>query len=129
MNVILGDGEEYRRVQKKKTGQSEEKRPLGLVLLRGQNIVALTVEGPGKTKGGQAKVPVPGGPGMGRPAGRGAGPPAGLSGPVRGVGGPPGGMMAPGRPGPPPGHDADGGILRWNFQEKFHWSTVTRSHV
>ena len=102
MNVILGDSEEFRRIQKKKSGQSEEKRPLGLLLLRGQNIVSLTVEGPGDKSGdGGPRVPAPGGgamgPGSGRPAGRGmGGPPEGLGGPVRGVGGPPQGMMRTG---------------------------------
>ena len=96
MNVILGDSEEFRRIQKKKSGQSEEKRPLGLLLLRGQNIVSLTVEGPGNQSSSGPSVPVAssGGPGSGRPAGRGmGGPPAGLSGPSYGVGGPPPGMM------------------------------------
>lgn len=52
MNLVLGECEEYRRVKRKaKDGAkaetlSEEKRSLGLVILRGDTIVSMTIEAP-----------------------------------------------------------------------------------
>lgn len=104
MNLVLGDCEEFRKIKAKKSAkpgfqeEREEKRSLGLVLLRGENVVSMQIEAPPQQK---AKSAATGGPGRGAPAGRGmplpmSAAPAGLAGPVRGLGGPAPGMMAPG---------------------------------
>ncbi|KAA0202999.1 hypothetical protein HAZT_HAZT010848 [Hyalella azteca] len=112
MNVILCDAEEFRRVRTKKGDgareEKEEKRSMGLVLLRGETIVTMTVEGPPPHEDNpRVNLPI-GGPGSSRQGGRGAGAPAGYGGPMRGMGGPSGSMMNPAaRSGPqsygPPG--------------------------
>jgi len=120
MNLVLGDCEEFRAIKKKGGAASEEnvpdfakadkfeKRSLGLVLLRGEQVISLTVEGPPPSKGNRARIAGVG-PGMGRVAGRGIvpgmGAPRGLAGPIHGIGGPAGNMMMPmgrGRGAPPP---------------------------
>lgn len=104
MNIVLGDTEEYRKIKAKKgsglSEEREEKRTLGLIILRGDSVVSLTIEGPPPPDGTE-KV-APGGPGVGKAsAGRGvpvaplAAAPLGLAGPVRGVGGPAMSIMQP----------------------------------
>ncbi|XP_030493611.2 uncharacterized protein LOC115709604 isoform X2 [Cannabis sativa] len=108
MNLVLGDCEEFRKLPpakgKKTNEEREDRRTLGLVLLRGEEVISMTVEGPPPQEESRAKAAnaaALAGPGIGRAAGRGV-PTAplaqaqpGLSGPVRGVGGPAPGMMQP----------------------------------
>jgi len=134
MNLILGDCEEFRKIGKGKKEEREDKRPLGLVLLRGECIISMTVEAPPTAEENRLKTAstaaATSGPGKAVATGRGitAPPvtsgnqsinpsmaPAGLTGPVRGIGGPssasmnptpiPGSMPPPGMPmrGPPMG--------------------------
>jgi small nuclear ribonucleoprotein B and B' len=104
MNLVLADTEEFRRVKRKATKaaaapgaggssaplvESEEKRTLGLTIVRGAHIISLSVESPppadasarlgASAPGGVAAALAPGA-GIARPAGRGA--PVGLA--VRG---------------------------------------------
>ena len=142
MNLVLVDTEEFRRVKRKPAKgsqatapgaapaaavETEEKRTLGLTIVRGTNIVSCSVDGPppadpsarlgasGPAGGAAAPPTMAAGPGVSRPAGRGL--PVGLSGPATGVGGPPppggfGGGFPPGGgfPGgaPPPGFPGRG---------------------
>ncbi|KAK4167066.1 small nuclear ribonucleoprotein [Cladorrhinum sp. PSN259] len=138
MNLVLADTEEFRRIKRKQnkpaapgassssaqTIEQEEKRTLGLTIVRGAHIVSLSVESPppadpsarlGKSTAGGIASTLTAGPGVARPAGRGAAPPISLAGPAAGVGGAvpppafpgvPGFPAAPGFPGrgaPPPG--------------------------
>jgi len=96
MNVVLADCEEFRTVKPRSEEHEKEiKRMLGLVLLRGENIISIFPEAPPvrPRKNLEAK---PEGPGRGVPVSRGTLPlstgglsaPAGLTAPMRGVGGP-----------------------------------------
>jgi len=115
MNLILGDCEEFRKIipkGKSKGEEREEKRPLGLVLIRGECVISLSVEGPPPSEDSRLKEPgqaAQGSLGKGVAAGRGiAVPPApggasaarGLTGAVSGVGGPSPASMMPNRGGP-----------------------------
>jgi len=119
MNIVLADTDEFRRVGGKK-GKEEKviKRSLGLIILRGEIIVSMSVEGPPPpeeaARARAAQGPQGASLGMGRAAGRGlAVPPVptqqSLGAPPRGLGGPQPGMMIPrGMPfqGPPRGAPA-----------------------
>ena len=123
MNLVLADCEEFRRVKRKtKAGgapgaaapgqvvETEEKRMLGLAIVRGATVVSCSMDGPPPSDpsarlgtsapGGAAGAPtaMQAGPGISRPAGRGAG--IGLQGPAAGIGGP--GFPGGGFPGAPP---------------------------
>ena len=109
LNLVLSEAEEFRTLRRGGSALIEErteKRSLGLVLIRGENVVSLAVEGPpppsisGKvlgsamSRGRGAPTAVAGPPPLGAaPMGLGAAP-------VHGVGAP--GMMPPPPP-PPPG--------------------------
>lgn len=133
MNLVLADTEEFRKIKRKQTagktggasssdGQTqtvvqEEKRTLGLMIVRGAHIVSLSVESPppadpsarlGKTAPGGVGAGVVSamatGPGVARAAGRGQAAPISLAGPAAGVGPGvgPGMGVGPGAPGGPP---------------------------
>ena len=86
MNLVLADSEEFRKLPKKKKTNAKEddedaggdvRRVLGFVLLRGEEVVSVAVEGPPirvkkiSQKQGAEGGGIPGG-GVARPAGRGA---------------------------------------------------------
>jgi small nuclear ribonucleoprotein B and B' len=105
MNLVLQECQEYRTIRDKKNPR-EEKRALGLVILRGEAIVSMSVEAPPMKHPERVKlVPL----GQAKPQGRGLpiAAPKGLAAPVAQVGGPAQQQMAPrlppGRPMPPPG--------------------------
>jgi small nuclear ribonucleoprotein B and B' len=96
MNLVLADTEEFRRVKRKQAKTSaapgaasssaplvetEEKRTLGLTIVRGAHIISLSVESPppadpsarlGASAPGGAPAALVAGAGIARPAGRGA---------------------------------------------------------
>lgn len=102
MNLVLADTEEFRRVKRKAAKasaapgassssaplvESEEKRTLGLTIVRGAHIISLSVESPppadpsarlgASAPGGGVASSLAAGAGIARPAGRGA--PVGLA--------------------------------------------------
>src|SRR5271169_5102671 len=127
MNIVLADTEEFRRIKRRSTTKAqtsdaaaveqEEKRTLGLVILRGEQVVSLSVDAPPVSENTGRLAPIQPGFGTAKAIGRGisaanvAVPPVGLAEPTRGVGGgaiPPAfgrGFTPMGAPpaGPPPG--------------------------
>jgi small nuclear ribonucleoprotein B and B' len=94
MNLVLADTEEFRRVKRKAAKstapgaasssaltETEEKRTLGLTIVRGAHIISLSVESPppadpsarlGASAPGGVSAALAAGAGVARPAGRGA---------------------------------------------------------
>ena len=120
MNLVLADAEEFRRLKKKKTSDTthnfdnngeDVRRVLGFVLLRGEEVVSLAVEGPPvrvkkiKPQAADGGGGIPLGAGVARPAGRGAPMPGMMpsSGAAAAVGQQPAGGPPPGMMMPPPG--------------------------
>src|SRR5690348_1066922 len=105
MNLVLADTEEFRRTRRKGKAapgaaqtitETEERRAIGLTIIRGAHVISLSVDGPppadpaarlGATSGGPTTAAtLASGTGVARPAGRGM--PAALTGPAHGVAGP-----------------------------------------
>ncbi|CAG5175040.1 hypothetical protein ACET3X_008093 [Alternaria dauci] len=131
MNLVLADTEEFRRTRRRgkaapgatqQVTETEERRAIGLTIIRGAHVISLSVDGPppadpaarlGANAGGPSTAAaLAAGPGVARPAGRGL--PVGLTGPAPGVGGPGPGFGggfpgAPGGFGGPPGFPGRGG--------------------
>ncbi|PFH51881.1 hypothetical protein AMATHDRAFT_58084 [Amanita thiersii Skay4041] len=107
MNLVLAECEEFRRVKPKKrpgeekASEQEIKRTLGLVILRGEAVVSISVEGPPPVVDEDKKNVLPVGPGRGMPAGRGIGMMPPMMPPP--LARPPMPFAPPGMPGPPPG--------------------------
>lgn len=72
LNLVLADTEEFRSLKGKKQNiveERQEKRNLGLIILRGENVVSIAVEGPPPPTADKRLAS--GGPGVTRGAGRG----------------------------------------------------------
>ncbi|KAG1251241.1 hypothetical protein G6F68_012376 [Rhizopus microsporus] len=96
MNLVLADCEEFRKVKSKAKSnnptEQEMKRTLGLVILRGETIISISIDGPPPPSIDDARArgaSLLAGTGIGRPMGRGmpAAPPP-LGGPMTGLAGP-----------------------------------------
>ncbi|OAF64694.1 hypothetical protein A3Q56_07586 [Intoshia linei] len=80
MNIIMHDTEEFRTIYPKKKSVNkvahEEKRNLGFIIMRGEHIVSMTIEGPPPNDSHKArmKIPINVMSGMGRGISRGMAP-------------------------------------------------------
>lgn len=102
VNLVLADAEEHRKLPATRTMDADDRhvrRVLGFVLLRGEEVVSLTVEG--QPPAGTGRTATRSGTGRAAGAGRGMPAPTAAAAPTR-FGGPPLGAMMPGG-GPPPG--------------------------
>jgi small nuclear ribonucleoprotein B and B' len=144
MNLVLADTEEFRRTRRRsgkaapgaaqQITETEERRAIGLTIIRGATVVSLSVDGPppadpaarlgGASGGTTTAAALASGPGVARPAGRGiipaglAGPQAGVGGPGPAFGGPPGGFPG-GFPGAPPPFGGPPGFGRGGPRKSF----------
>jgi small nuclear ribonucleoprotein B and B' len=84
MNLVLSDCQETRKI---KNQEKYEKRTLGLIVLRGDVIISISIESAPPTVD---KARLQQGQGAAKPIGRGLPIPTGLQQPIRGVGMPPG---------------------------------------
>lgn len=130
MNLVLKDAEEFRKIQKRRgqgpnapTVLEDEKRTLGLAIVRGQQVVGAVAESsPPPSAVGRPGASAMGNPtGTVRSAGRGTAAPPNMQGPAPGVGGPgPGGFGGFPAPGGAPGFGRGGGppgesLIRFRF--------------
>uniref|UniRef100_A0A6B2LGM0 Sm protein B n=1 Tax=Arcella intermedia TaxID=1963864 RepID=A0A6B2LGM0_9EUKA len=118
LNIVLADAEEFRGLSKKSKSKAKKdnkifKRPLGMIVVRGEIIVSMSIEGPPPPEESRNRlIPSASLPGL-RPSGRAlvmpptvpAGRGSLLAGAPKGLGGPQPGMMIPRGPGgfPPAG--------------------------
>merc|ERR1719320_1887263 len=98
-----------RRKKAQQGGPEEERRTLGMVLLRGEHLVSMSVDGPPPQKQTNNFLTSRMGPGMGRAAGRGMPPNMPRMGAPMHGGPMPGSMNPQGRGMPPPGAPQRGG--------------------
>lgn len=119
LNLVLSEAEEFRILRKSGAAlleERKERRTLGLVLIRGENVVSMAVEGPPPPSGNKSGSSMAAAAAAGRGRGMSGQPPPPSQGgvpmglgaaPMHGVGAP--GMLPPP---PPPGGMMGGGMGR-----------------
>jgi small nuclear ribonucleoprotein B and B' len=97
MNLVLADTDEFRTITVKGSKEEkEEKRTLGLVLLRGETVLTISVDGALNKQAQNTDRVKQQEKGQGLPGpGQASGAARGLTGPTKGVGGPAMAAMAP----------------------------------